>query len=103
MQFDRSNNRYKNNLNVVHDVHENSHRLPELWWTDKANYSEWAEEMIGMREILIKFANGGAANKGILSRDNILGMRAPYVKPGMSSIDDKWFPTTKHNEWQVIL
>lgn len=58
----------------------NRHRLPETWWTDQANYSEWAEEMIGMREMLIKYAGGG--NK-ILNRENILGMRAPYVKPGM--------------------
>lgn len=44
-----------------------------------ANYSEWAEEMIGMREMLIKFAGG---NNKLLTRENILGMRAPYVKPG---------------------
>lgn len=57
------------------------HRLPETWWTDRANYSNWAEEMIGMREILLKFANGGSSN-GVLTRDNIVGMRTPYLKPG---------------------
>lgn len=56
------------------------HRLPETWWTDVANYSEWAEEMIGMREMLIKFGSG---NSKLLTRENILGMRAPYVKPGL--------------------
>ena len=56
------------------------HRLPETWWTDVANYSEWAEEMIGMREMLIKFGSG---NSKLLTRENILGMRAPYVKPGI--------------------
>ena len=59
-----------------------SHRLPELWWTDTANYSQWAEEIIGLREIVLKFANGGT-NKAILNRENVVGMRAPYVKPGM--------------------
>ncbi|RWS31634.1 Chitin binding Peritrophin-A domain containing protein 10-like protein [Leptotrombidium deliense] len=63
-------------------IHSITHRLPELWWTDKANYSEWAEEIIGMREILLKFANGGATTNGVLSRENVVGMRAPYVKPG---------------------
>lgn len=38
--------------------------------------------MIGLREILLKFANGGQVNGGPLSRDNVIGLRAPYVKPG---------------------
>lgn len=59
----------------------NSHRQPEIWWTDNANYSDWAEEMIGMREILLTNA-GGTSSNAVLTRDNILGMRAPYMKPG---------------------
>lgn len=34
-----------------------------------------------MREILLKFANGGSSN-GVLTRDNIVGLRTPYLKPG---------------------
>lgn len=52
-----------------------------MWWTDTANYSDWAEEVIGLREILLKFGNGGNPN-GPLTRDNVIGLRAPYVKPG---------------------
>ncbi|XP_074602653.1 chitin deacetylase 7-like isoform X2 [Brevipalpus obovatus] len=62
-------------------IHSITHRLPEIWWTDQANYSQWAEEVIGMREIILKFANGGSSN-GVLTRDNIVGFRAPYMKPG---------------------
>lgn len=62
-------------------VHSITHRQPETWWTDQANYSDWAEEMIGMREILLSNA-AGTASKSVLTRDNILGMRAPFIKPG---------------------
>lgn len=55
-----------------------------MFWTDRANYSEWAEEMIGMREILIKYVNTPGSQ--VLSRDNLVGMRAPYVKPGGDSM-----------------
>ena len=57
------------------------HRQPETWWTENANYSDYAEEVIGLREILLKYGNGGASN-GPLNRDNVIGMRAPYIKPG---------------------
>lgn len=50
-----------------------SHRGPESWWS-KAKYENWTEEMVGMREILNRFGN--------VSKDTILGMRAPYIKPG---------------------
>ncbi|KAK4337374.1 hypothetical protein RND71_043331 [Anisodus tanguticus] len=46
-----------------------------------ANYSDWAEEVIGLREILLKFGNGGNT-AGPLTRDNIIGLRSPYIKPG---------------------
>ncbi|XP_022254428.1 uncharacterized protein LOC106470136 [Limulus polyphemus] len=54
-------------------VNSISHREPEDWWS-KASYENWTEEMVGQREILIKFAN--------ISRDSLLGIRAPYLKPG---------------------
>lgn len=40
-------------------------------------YEEWAGEMIGMREILGKFAN--------VSRSEIVGARAPFLKPGRNT------------------
>ncbi|OTF80420.1 Chitin binding Peritrophin-A domain containing protein, partial [Euroglyphus maynei] len=62
-------------------VHSITHRQPETWWTDHANYSEWAEEMIGMREIMIANA-GGTTTTPVLTRDNIVGMRSPFIRPG---------------------
>ena len=40
-------------------------------------YEEWVGEMIGMREILRHFAN--------VSRSDVTGMRAPYLKPGRNT------------------
>jgi hypothetical protein len=40
-------------------------------------YEEWVGEMIGMREILKQFAN--------ISRSDVVGMRAPYLKPGRNT------------------
>lgn len=62
-------------------LHSISHRLPELWWTDKANYSDWVEEMIGMREIMLQLANING-DQAVIKREDIAGMRAPYIKPG---------------------
>lgn len=62
-------------------LHSISHRLPELWWTDKANYSDWVEEMVGMREILLQLTNINGDNP-VIKREDIVGMRAPYIKPG---------------------
>ncbi|XP_002415832.3 chitin deacetylase 1 [Ixodes scapularis] len=58
-----------------HEMASNSvsHKGPESWWA-KAKYENWTEEMVGMREILNRFGN--------VSKDTILGMRAPYLKPG---------------------
>ncbi|KAL0267516.1 UNVERIFIED_CONTAM: hypothetical protein PYX00_009768 [Menopon gallinae] len=40
-------------------------------------YEEWVGEMIGMREILRHFAN--------ISKNDIVGMRAPFLKPGRNA------------------
>lgn len=40
-------------------------------------YEEWVGEMIGMREILRHFAN--------VSTNDVVGMRAPYLKPGRNA------------------
>lgn len=40
-------------------------------------YEEWVGEMIGMREILKHFAN--------ISRNDVVGMRAPFLKPGRNA------------------
>lgn len=62
-------------------LHSISHRLPEIWWTDKANYSDWVEEMIGMREILLQLTNING-DTPVIKREDMVGMRAPYIKPG---------------------
>ncbi|KAG9508999.1 hypothetical protein GZH46_02493 [Fragariocoptes setiger] len=61
-------------------LHSITHRLPELWWTEKANYSDLVEEMIGMREILLQQTNINGDNQ-VIKREDIIGMRAPYIKP----------------------
>ncbi|XP_022237348.1 uncharacterized protein LOC106477788 [Limulus polyphemus] len=63
-------------------VHSISHRLPEDWWS-KASYENWTEEMVGQREILIKFAN--------VSRDSVLGSRSPFLKPGGNNMATMMF------------
>lgn len=62
-------------------LHSISHRLPEIWWTDKSNYSDWVEEMIGMREILLQLTNING-DTPVIKREDMSGMRAPYIKPG---------------------
>lgn len=62
-------------------LHSISHRLPEIWWTDKANYSDWVEEMIGMREIILQLSNING-DTPVIKREDMIGMRAPYIKPG---------------------
>ncbi|XP_015915592.1 chitin deacetylase 7 [Parasteatoda tepidariorum] len=54
-------------------IHSISNRYPEDWWTT-ASYEDYVEEMVGQREILHLFAN--------ISRDSLLGMRAPFLHPG---------------------
>jgi hypothetical protein len=44
---------------------------------ENKGYEEWVGEMIGMREILRHFAN--------VSRNDVVGMRAPYLKPGRNA------------------
>lgn len=44
---------------------------------EREDYERWASEMVGMREILGRFAN--------ISGEDIIGMRAPYLKPGRNS------------------
>lgn len=40
-------------------------------------FEEWVGEMVGMREILKKFAN--------ISKSEVNGMRAPFLKPGRNT------------------
>jgi len=44
---------------------------------ESESYEKWAQEMIGMKMILGKFAN--------VSGEDIIGMRAPYLKPGRNA------------------
>lgn len=48
----------------------------QLGLQDKG-YEEWVGEMIGMREILRHFAN--------VSVNDVVGMRAPFLKPGRNT------------------
>ncbi|XP_054712660.1 chitin deacetylase 1-like [Uloborus diversus] len=50
-----------------------TNREPEDFWP-RAKLDDWIEEVIGMKEILHTFAN--------ISREDLLGMRAPFLKPG---------------------
>lgn len=51
------------------------HRLQK--GLEDKGYEEWVGEMIGMREILKHFSN--------ISISEIVGMRAPYLKPGRNT------------------
>jgi hypothetical protein len=44
---------------------------------ESESYEKWAQEMIGMKMILGKFSN--------VSGEDIIGMRAPYLKPGRNA------------------
>ncbi|XP_022646271.1 uncharacterized protein LOC111244018 isoform X1 [Varroa destructor] len=50
-----------------------SHRQPETFW-QSASFANWTEEIGGQREIIAKFGN--------ITKDSILGFRAPFIKPG---------------------
>lgn len=54
-----------------------TNRQPESFWS-KASTDDWVEEVVGMKEILHTFSN--------ISRDDLLGVRAPFLKPGGNSM-----------------
>ncbi|KOB68649.1 Chitin deacetylase 4, partial [Operophtera brumata] len=63
---------------LAHDGHEiATGTVSQQQGLQDKGYEEWAGEMIGMREILKKFAN--------VSRAEIVGTRAPFLKPGRNT------------------
>ncbi|KAG1714207.1 hypothetical protein GQR58_001673 [Nymphon striatum] len=58
-----------------HEIGLNSitYRGPEKWWAT-ASLANLTEEFVGQREIIANFAN--------IERENVLGIRAPYLEPG---------------------
>nr|XP_037870242.1 chitin deacetylase 1-like isoform X2 [Bombyx mori] len=63
---------------LAHDGHEiATGTVSQQQGLQDKGYEEWAGEMIGMREILKKFAN--------ISRSEIVGARAPFLKPGRNT------------------
>ncbi|XP_068632474.1 chitin deacetylase 1 [Battus philenor] len=63
---------------LAHDGHEiATGTISQQQGLQDKGYEEWAGEMIGMREILKKFAN--------ISRTEIVGARAPFLKPGRNT------------------
>jgi len=66
----------------IQRLHYEGHELAtETITTQKGlqreGYDTWAQEMVGIREILGKFAN--------ISSEDIIGMRAPYLTPGKNA------------------
>ncbi|KAF4521597.1 hypothetical protein B566_EDAN001317 [Ephemera danica] len=70
------------NYHMIQELAHNQHEVAtetislQRGLEDKG-YEEWVGEMIGMREILRHFAN--------VSRSDVVGMRAPYLKPGRNA------------------
>ncbi|CAK9825020.1 Chitin deacetylase 1 [Anthophora retusa] len=63
---------------LAHDGHEIATETISLQkGLEDKGYEEWVGEMIGMREILKHFSN--------ISISEIVGMRAPYLKPGRNT------------------
>ena len=84
--------------------HTITHRKPISWWRD-ANYTEWKNEIGGMREILHKFAN--------IKTTDVKGFRAPYLQVGgnnqfkalhdLEFLYDSSLPTPEVKMWPYTL
>lgn len=72
------NSNYQQIQSLAYDQHEMATETISLQQglQDKG-YEEWVGEMIGMREILRHFSN--------VSTNDVVGMRAPYLKPGRNA------------------
>jgi len=67
---------------MIQELHYEGHEIATYSTSHRKNlenlgYEDWVQEQIGMREILKNFAN--------ISKDDILGMRAPHLKPGRNA------------------
>jgi hypothetical protein len=67
---------------MVQRLHHEGHELAvetisTAQGLETESYEKWSQEMIGMKMILGKFSN--------VSGEDIIGMRAPYLKPGRNA------------------
>jgi len=79
-------------LNKVHSIKLCICRL-QKGLHDKG-YEEWVAEMIGMREILVNFAN--------LTKSDIVGMRAPFLKPGRNTQYEVFILFIYNNSFKIM-
>ncbi|CAK9302638.1 unnamed protein product [Gordionus sp. m RMFG-2023] len=54
--------------------HSISHRTPQTWWKEEANYEDWKNEIAGQRQIISDMTN--------IPKSDIKGMRAPFLQSG---------------------
>ncbi|XP_015108931.1 uncharacterized protein LOC107035846 [Diachasma alloeum] len=62
--------------NGGHEIaaHSVTHRGPEAWWSHNATIEDWFDEMVGLSNILNKFA--------AVRLEDIKGLRAPFLRVG---------------------
>ncbi|XP_076167939.1 chitin and LDLR binding deacetylase 3 isoform X1 [Ptiloglossa arizonensis] len=62
--------------NVGHEiaVHSVTHRGPEEWWSRNATIEDWFDEMVGVANIINKYAG--------VRLEDIKGLRAPFLRVG---------------------
>ncbi|XP_015437349.1 PREDICTED: uncharacterized protein LOC107192572 [Dufourea novaeangliae] len=62
--------------NIGHEIaaHSVTHRGPEDWWSKNATIEDWFDEMVGVANIINKYA-------GVRLKD-IKGLRAPFLRVG---------------------
>ncbi|CAG0887318.1 unnamed protein product [Darwinula stevensoni] len=70
------------NYHMIQDLYAQGHEIALHTVThstglENENYETWTNEMIGMRDILRRFAN--------VSVEDLLGMRAPFIMPGRNA------------------
>ncbi len=58
------------------------------------NYTTWVEEMEGMRNLLGQLAN--------IPAKDILGVRAPSLKPGFNDQFQVLYPACIQHEWALM-
>ncbi|KAK2713074.1 hypothetical protein QYM36_011685 [Artemia franciscana] len=70
------------NYQMVQQLHSEGHEIGVYSVShssrlEDAGYNEWVNEAVGMREMLRRWAD--------VEKDDILGMRAPHLKPGRNA------------------
>ncbi|XP_043513906.1 chitin deacetylase 1 isoform X1 [Frieseomelitta varia] len=62
--------------NIGHEIaaHSVTHRGPEEWWSRNATIEDWFDEMVGVANIINKYA--------AVRLEDIKGLRAPFLRTG---------------------